>query len=410
MHMLDSFLGEGGGEGQSPVCAGGILGGSCILGRFGWLIELKGVNIGLNDFCIFVTVTMQELAAEILGIIKDYRNDSGIQLTEDDIINWVNQFDGVDRVFMLEEFLHILKHGIYISKQKAFELLEKKIQWHSTTLKYPDVKAFLSSTVFLKMQGPNKSQTVLIEMLDELLKKKFGITTADCGTFSKENFIYIDDILATGNTIMKDVKAWLNANDIDNRGNYVAVTDKKVRLIICVFASHTWASDNLRFHLSSVYSKSLVGLIKIASAYCIENNVKEYNPALNLAYPDSDQPNHVKEYLQTLKAENGIYKHEDRAYRATNSPSNENFFRSPETRKRFEDIMLQKGIEILSKVNQLGRSLRPLGCCRPEYKTFGTGTLYFTWRNISNTCPLVFWWDNKAHGWKGLFPLQHRGN
>ena len=149
---------------------------------------------------------MNELAAQILEIIKDYRNDTNIQLTQKDILNWANQFDEPDRIFILQELLHILKQGIYISKEKANALLLEKIEWHSINLKYDDVKSFLRSTVFLKMQEEKKSQTVLLEMLDNILAEKYGMKTNDCGLERQDNFIYIDDILATGSTILKDTR------------------------------------------------------------------------------------------------------------------------------------------------------------------------------------------------------------
>jgi hypothetical protein len=36
-----------------------------------------------------------------------------------------------------------------------------------------------------------------------------------------------------------------------------------------------------------------------------------------------------------------------------------------------------------------------LGFSLPAYKDFGFGTLCFTWRNIANNTPLVFWYKNK---------------
>ena len=52
---------------------------------------------------------------------------------------------------------------------------------------------------------------------------------------------------------------------------------------------------------------------------------------------------------------------------------------------------------------------RPLGDTVKSHKTLGTGTLFFTWRNISNTCPIVFWWDVFGHNWTPLFSLKNRG-
>jgi hypothetical protein len=71
--------------------------------------------------------------------------------------------------------------------------------------------------------------------------------------------------------------------------------------------------------------------------------------------------------------------------------------------------LLKKGIEIINSINNISaEGLRPLGMTNPSYKTLGTGTHFFTWRNISNTCPLVFWWE--TNGWHPLFPVKNRGS
>lgn len=105
--------------------------------------------------------------------------------------------------------------------------------------------------------------------------------------------------------------------------------------------------------------------------------------------------------------------HFDRFFhRKATQPSQEAFFSSKENRNRLEQIFLDKGIEIINKIQDetTKHKHRPLGKTYPSYKTFGTGTLFFTWRNISNTCPIVLWWNNSAHNWQGLFPLYNRGN
>ena len=59
---------------------------------------------------------------------------------------------------------------------------------------------------------------------------------------------------------------------------------------------------------------------------------------------------------------------------------------------------------------EVSTNLRPLGLINPQYKIFGLGTHYFTWRNIPNNAPLVYWWEVPGHKWKPLFPVANRGN
>jgi hypothetical protein len=89
-------------------------------------------------------------------------------------------------------------------------------------------------------------------------------------------------------------------------------------------------------------------------------------------------------------------------YRLKNQPPKETFFSSAENRIRLENILLRKGIEILKSTRtRLDTNLRPLGRSYPSYKDFGFGTLCFTWRNIPNNTPVVFW--HKGGGWFPLF-------
>lgn len=349
---------------------------------------------------------MKELLKQIQSILADYHCDRGFAMTEEHIEEWVNQFEAADREFILSEFLHILNNGVYISKQKAKELLLRQVRKMTEIYKYPDEISYLVDTVFLQLQPDGKSQSILLNLLDEVLQTNYGIGLQQCGSRNKKNYIYLDDVLATGKTVLRDCRNWLSGNDVDEEGNLKAFLDGKINFCIIVFCSHSWAVDNIRTSLKLHFKKDeIIKKLIIYRHYFVENQVLSFNPKLNLAYPINEQPEAVQNYLQSLPAT----RYESIAYRKTTQPSEENFFSSKENRIRFEQIVLSTGINILGKVKVLAANQRPLGNTYPDYKTFGTGTLFFTWSNISNTCPIVFWWDNPAHNWKGLFPLYKRG-
>ncbi|WP_289114997.1 hypothetical protein [uncultured Psychrobacter sp.] len=96
------------------------------------------------------------------------------------------------------------------------------------------------------------------------------------------------------------------------------------------------------------------------------------------------------------------------AFRPSNLPVKEEFYSSSQARDRYENILLKKGIELIYNIENITvESIRPLGMTNPSNKTLGTGSHFFTWRNISNTCPIVFWWE--TNGWYPLFPVKNRG-
>ncbi|OSZ82705.1 hypothetical protein CAP35_05430 [Chitinophagaceae bacterium IBVUCB1] len=351
---------------------------------------------------------MEKQAKEISDILKDYHSDrdNGFTMTHENVISWVQQFQVGDRSFILDEFLHILNQGVYVSKHRAKDILLGLINHITETWKYGSVKECLSETFFLCQQPKHKSQCILLKLLDDVIKEKFEISLDKCGAKSKKNIVYIDDVLSTGRTVLKDCRKFMEGKDFHNEGNLKGVKSGKIRYAVAVFCKHLWACDNIKYSLSKTFNDDwFLNNLTIFSHYSIENNTRSYNPKLNMILPLDGSSKIGVQYLSALEAQSN----EKYAWRAKGQPKNETLFSNTDNRVRFEGILLETGITILSKVKNLGVGIRPLGCTYPHYKTFGTGTLFFSWNNISNTCPLVFWWDNPAHGWKGLFPLNHRG-
>lgn len=133
------------------------------------------------------------------------------------------------------------------------------------------------------------------------------------------------------------------------------------------------------------------------------------NPAFNCAYCKDTKDVRVIEYLDNLPTmtDYDSMSNKDFAFRPNDRPKVETLFSSKVSRDRYEKIILDKGLDILEKVGDHGKSTRPLGFVNPTYQTLGMGSFVFTWRNISNTCPIVFWWE--PNGWKPLFYVANRG-
>lgn len=345
---------------------------------------------------------MYQMIESIIGIIKDYHNYYNFQFTHEWIMKWVNQFDEIDREFILQEFLQLLQKGIYISETQARKLLIERIEKLSRQYKFSKPVAFLANAEFLSLQPEGKSQAVLLKLLDKELQNKYGIGLAQCGTVSKKYVVYIDDILATGGTVFRDCIGWFREK-IDYSGTNLdkVLTGEKI-IHVYVFCRHTWANVPWRFRIE-LKNEAILKKVQWSCDYEIQNHRTFPNQRLNFAYPVADQPQKIIEYLNKIEG----FGFEKTAFRNINHPANESFFSSPSNRIRFENILLHKGIELLEQADKLKNNHRPLGATFPSHKTLGTGTLFFTWRNISNTTPIVFWW--KAGGWHPLFPLFNRG-
>lgn len=347
---------------------------------------------------------MKEIADIILETIKDYRNDDNVFLDTNHILNWANQF-GDDAEFMLTEISHIIPQ-VYISKEKAKTFIDSHIEALMRQFKYSNISEFLVETEFLDLQQPHKSQPAILSILENLLNEKYGESYIKYKTYPKINYVYFDDILASGSTIGNHLVQWLKETNTEGIANVENVLNDRFRLSVNLFGIHNWGQSFQQFRLQKTFEDKIDKKILWFWNYQIQNHAKWNNQTLNVAFPTDEQPVNVKTYLASLPAE----KYEDYAYRKLNTPVIERFFTSAENRIRYENILLQKGLSIIEMIqSEIKPNIRPLGLINPNYKTFGLGTHFFTWRNIPNNSPLVFWWEVAGHDWQPLFPVANRG-
>lgn len=357
-----------------------------------------------------LSLLVEKIAEQICHQLHDYHSFRGFKFDTKRVLAWVSQFNTSDQLFILEEFLHILKQGTYVSEELGKKLLVARIKELTKTFGYAKGSDFLKDVEFLRLQPPKKSQSVLLGILDSLLKEKCGIGIDECGTNSKKYSIYIDDILATGKTVIDNLYPWLLQKNSSGKTNYQDIISKKKFLIVSVFCLHTWAKVDWILK-SRVKDDGMLNKIMYRADYKVENNPTWVNQRLNCVYPIGGQPQEVMDFLKKLPEgrEYDMTKM-DLAFRKANKPIRETLFSSEKNRIRFENILLLKGIEILNGVVDLNENQRPLGNINPSFQTLGLGTLFFSWRNISNTTPVVFWWKTQGHPWFPLFPLNERGN
>lgn len=94
-------------------------------------------------------------------------------------------------------------------------------------------------------------------------------------------------------------------------------------------------------------------------------------------------------------------------FRDADKPYKETFFSSKDARNKVEQAFFKKGIEIFNLSDNPKHTFMPMG-----YNlnlTLGFGSIFVTYRNVPNNCPLVLWWGdlNKNYPinqWLPLFP------
>lgn len=349
---------------------------------------------------------MNEIAENIVKIIKDFEGDGSATMNVEHVLKWVNQFEEDDRLFLLTELEHILKQT-YFSKSKILDCIFNKISFLAQSKGYRNDASFLVNAIFIATQDKEKSQTEILNLFYDALPSKYNIEKKHLGSKSKKYIIYFDDVLATGKTTFDELKIWLNNTSQDSKKYFELLKFRRFDLIVFTLSCHEWGRTNIEYQIKYEFGEEVRKRIEYHNCFCIENNPYDFNPKLNFVYPVNQDKELVNDYFQSIHS--GSYpKHEKVAFRKNGSPNKETFFTSPENRIRYENILLDKGIDILGRVESLkSKQIRPLGYTVLSHKTFGLGTQYFTWRNISNTNPLVFWWKN--HGWYPLFPVKNRG-
>lgn len=346
-----------------------------------------------------------KLIHNIQSIIADYRNDDNINIDTLHIQQWIDQFDAKNQIFILKELEHVLKQR-YVSKQKACGILLKYLDYLKSEYNYPTVEKLLDESHFLSLQGKEKSQTTLLSILKEVLIKKYSYNIESNKPISIKNYIYIDDIFATGGSFYKDLSMWWN----NNAPITTEIKNKKKRLCIFYFFIHEKNYDKTmwRFHYNvNTYFKKY---IRVTFWTKIQNS-DESKKNISLIWPTQNkQPLNVEVYrrqivrdVDAISARNNYNIYPEEFFRTETNPNIEKLFSTKENRIKFENIMLQKGLEIVkSTLND--STFRPLGFVSLS-KNFGFGTLIFTWRNIPNNTPLALW--HKGGNFHPLFPRKH---
>ena len=349
----------------------------------------------------------------LVGIIGDYRvEDIGpnynTRIDYGHINNWLNQFDEQDREFLVDELLHLLPKS-YLTKMNIFEKIITVFEVISKDYGYDNINKFFDETRFLDCQSEGKSQKFFLDFINYILIQRYDRSISNCGISNVKNWFYIDDVLASGGTFRKEILSAIETYGTER------FKESNINIISSFVILHNWARINVPSAIDKTLQTRLGNRLQF---YTVPTDVIENNPIFfigskpqkfNHVYPiRTDVGNQVLDFVQEKLSGEYEFRNERYAFRDSPYPIQETFFSSPKNRIRYENILLDKGFEIMkSIVNLNARSLRPLGVTNPSNKTLGTGTHFFTWRNISNTCPIVFWWD--ANGWTPLFP-RLRGN
>lgn len=328
-----------------------------------------------------------QLLSSLAMTIADYRAGELPSPTPDHINRWVRQFTGEVQVPLLRELDHVLKET-YFTRKFVQEFLDNLVR--NEKLAGDNPCKFWKRAELLEIQQNGNSQSEMLELFAESLRKQCDLTLSDC-TGTGSQYIYLDDVLFSGSRIGNDLSAWITDD-----------APQKAKVHIIVIATHKlggWQCIERLKKDAENAGKKIEFNLWCATSF---ENRRKYRDSSEVLWPaslpDDDQ---LKDYM----AEEARFPFEPRK---PGGKLKTNIFSSEQGRQLLERELLLAGVRIWGFSQNPSRWVRPLG-----FSAFGLGfgSTVVTFRNCPNNCPLALWWGDPEASeasplskWYPLFP------
>ena len=333
---------------------------------------------------------------EIADIISDYRQHDRKSGSLDTVFNkyhverWISQFDN-NQDIILEETANLLSE-YYFPEGTIVDYLETI--YSSNKIWGSRISNAISDTIFLDCQSKGHSQHELYIKSRNIILDLYGVDINDYDTDSK-NFLYVDDCLFSGNTLRKDILNLLG--DIPNGSTIDAV----------FIAVHSFSQWWVKQTLKEILDEKNITL-NIWSFKEIQNSGGK-NLRYECLWPIEYCSELLDKYLQLIDQEaNDNPEKKVRLFRETKYTGGP--YTSNTNRVIFEQELMEAGLKIMGFCENPKQYMRPMGF--DNRISFGFGAFFATHMNMSNNCPLAFWWgDPNANSWHPLsrwYPLLPR--
>lgn len=330
----------------------------------------------------------KKLINSLVNIASDYENCS---FDEEHVEKWLNQFPDSSRLTILMELNNILKQT-YFSKEAIVNFLKMALS----------NKQFLKRGVqeykFINPQTKGQSQKEMLKLIDGILETEMGFKLSDCGNEEVTSYVYVDDVLYSGNRLKRDIEVWISSLERD-------VTIE--RLDILYIAIH---ERNLKYILAELKKFLPNTEIEISYGVIFKDDIKNSKYAFEAYLPLGKQKFNISSvnYVSRLEAlRSEAQKKYIPLFRENSNYFRDDFFTCSSNRNTVEKLFFEKGVQITEHAVSPNINMRPMGY---DYSnTLGFGSYIITYRNIANNCPLVLWWGDLRvfygiNNWYPLFP------
>lgn len=324
--------------------------------------------------------TIQRLEESIADNIKNYQKHLNYWTFDDKHVDkWIHQFPEEERIIVLTETDSLIKHS-YMRKRAIKEFFDEI--WQTEEIMGTDPTLTVSKIQFLDIQSKGKSQNRLVDLLEKHYYKKNNILINRRNHSDVQKYIYLDDCMFTGLTLIKDICNWIDCME-PNRN-----TELDIVFLGMYNGNFSYVEEKVK---KKCLEKGIT--VKFYQAYEYNNDIRSMPPydVLWPQYMDDDEyVNAFVEYMEEQKTNTGKgglgFRNESFVERESE------LFTSTQNRVIFEKALLKQGAYIWSLPQNGNERMKPMGYSHGI--SLGFGAFFATCYNISNNCPLAFWWGD----------------
>lgn len=330
-----------------------------------------------EEYCMKNSI--QLLEESIADKIKNYQKHLNYWEFDDRHVDiWIKQFPEEEREIVLTETDSLLAHN-YIKKGKIKEFFEEI--WDTKEIMGENPIMSLNQIQFLDIQTKGHSQNRLIDLLEEYYQETKGAAINRSNHKDIKKYIYIDDCMYTGFTLMKDIYNW-----VDNMN-----PNSNTQLDVIFLGEYNGNLDYVKGRLITKCNEKKIA-VKIYWMYEYNNNL-HYAPPYDVLWPQyMDDDEYVNSYVQYMEEQKKNTGKGGLGFRNSCPSKESNLFTSSYNRAVLEKALLKKGAYICSLPQNCNERMKPMGYSHGI--SLGYGAFFATCYNISNNCPLAFWWGN----------------
>ncbi len=334
----------------------------------------------------------QKQLSAVSTIIADYREKEKPRIASRNpelIDAWLTQFPKAMQEPILLTLAHVFSRT-YVSEEMFRQFLAG-LATNTKLCSGERPNDYWRKANLLRIQKGGSSQDEFLETFDDVLQSVHGFGIAESGS-EDGDFIYLDDCIATGNRVRRDVCEWLATE-----------TPVKLKLHIITpirYEGSYWV--DAKIHEAAKSNGKTISITKWRlENFEMENRKNRRNEA-DVLWPsklptDPDVEVYGK-YLASLGFAPEL--------RSPGNPGRSRIFRNDEEKVLLEQAFLVRGCQIRREQSSLPDNLRPLGY--HNLSCLGFGSMFVTYRNCPNNCPLPFWVEQKE--FPALFPRKTNTN